>query len=228
MNILCNECKNVIPASHIDLNQKIAKCTHCNALFNCSHQLSQISIEEREKIGLPQHIEIDEDAIRLVIMRKWFNLKYIFFTLFTLFWDGFMIMWFTIALIQKQYGMAAFGTLHGLVGIFLTYFTIAGYINKTYIYVDNCILKILHHPLPWYGNIQIDSSELEQLYSKEKVTYSRNGQNISYDLHAKTTSGKDVGILSGLENSEQVLFIEQEIERYLNIQDRPVRGEILR
>jgi hypothetical protein len=139
-----------------------------------------------------------------------------------------MIVWFAIAFSQGQYGMAAFGSIHGLVGVFLTYYTIAGYLNRTYIYVDNYIMKILHQPLPWYGNMQIGSTELEQLYSKEKVTYSRNGQNISYDLHAKTIAGKDVKLLSGFENSEQVLFTEQEIERYLHIQDRAIRGEISR
>jgi hypothetical protein len=32
--------------------------------------------------------------------------------------------------------------------------------------------------------------------------------------------------VSGLESSEQALFIEQEIEKHLNIKDTPVKGEL--
>lgn len=41
-----------------------------------------------------------------------------------------------------------------------------------------------------------------------------------------TNSGNDTKLLSGLKTSEQALYVEQEIEKYLGIKNKPVRGEL--
>jgi len=145
-----------------------------------------------------------------------------------MFWDGFMITWYTIAISKGQWAMALFGTLHALVGICLTYFVIAGYINKTYITVTNNVFKIKHKPLPFFKTISMSARELKQLYSKEHISRSNNGTSCTYEVHAKTNSGENIKLVDNLPNSEQALYIEQEVERYLRIDDEPVRGEIPR
>ena len=73
------------------------------------------------------------------------------------------------------------------------------------------------------------STDLEQLYSKEHVSRTnKGGVRYSYEVHALTRSGNHVKILGGLSDTEQALFIEQEIEKNLRIEDTPVRGEISR
>jgi hypothetical protein len=66
---------------------------------------------------------------------------------------------------------------------------------------------------------------LKQLYAKEDG-YSRSGYPISYAVHALTDEQRNIKLLAGLDTSEQALFIEQEIERVLNLRDQPVKGEI--
>ena len=39
---------------------------------------------------------------------------------------------------------------------------------------------------------------------------------------------QDIKLLSKLTDTAQALFVEQEIERFLNIEDRPVEGEMKR
>lgn len=55
---------------------------------------------------------------------------------------------------------------------------------------------------------------------------SRSGGSATYEIHAITHSGRTIKPVSGLESSEQALFIEQEIEKHLNIKDTPVKGEL--
>jgi hypothetical protein len=90
-------------------------------------------------------------------------------------------------------------------------------------------LIIKHGPIPAWGNKNLNAGELKQLYSRERVSYSKKGRpDHSYEMHAETKSGKDIKLLAGLENKEQVLYIEQEIERFLKIKDENVIGEISR
>ena len=89
-------------------------------------------------------------------------------------------------------------------------------------------LSIRHVPLPYLGNKTVEASDVKQVYSKERISRSRRGGSVTYEVHALTHSGRNLKLLSGLPNSEQALFIEQEIERFLRIQDVPVRGEIAR
>lgn len=83
-----------------------------------------------------------------------------------------------------------------------------------------------HGPLPWLGNKDLDGSNLKQLYSKEKISQGRNSTTITYEVHALTANGRNEKRVSGLDSSEQALYIEQEIERYFRVEDTPVRGQI--
>ena len=113
---------------------------------------------------------------------------------------------------------------HSMFGI--AYTALAGWLNRTRITVDQGRISVRHGPLPWLGNKDLDGSTMKQLYSKEKISRGRNSTSVTYEVHAITTNGRNEKLLSGLETSEQALYIEQEIERYLRIEDAPVRGQI--
>ena len=134
MQIHCKQCSTEIPAEHINLDRMIAKCTFCNSVFSFADQVgATVSAQPIEKLDvpMPKKFKVNTLGGRLEIARKWFSSKFIALTFFTVFWDGFMIVWFGIALSQGIWIMAAFGTLHGAVGIGLLYYVLAGYLNKT-------------------------------------------------------------------------------------------------
>jgi hypothetical protein len=227
--IHCPACKREIRARDIDIRSKIAKCDPCNSVFDCSNQLPSGGANmTRETLSLPKGVTIDQVENGMQIIRRWFSPVILFLTFFCVFWDGFMIFWFYTSISQGAWMMAAFGTLHGLVGLGLTYFVIGGYINKTYITVSYDRLNVCHRPLPFPGNKTIARDELKQLYSKERISHTSNGTSVSYEVYALTHSGKKEKLLSGLTRSEEALFIEQEIEKYLGIRDETVPGEIPR
>ncbi len=228
MEIYCNNCKSLIPAGNIDLNRQIAKCDYCNSIFNCKDELSNVSNNIRDDLKLPDGIKIKRDISGLNIERRWLTSKYIFLAFFTVLY-GLYIFGYMTSPKPESYRITSPPSVQALVGIALTYIVLSGCINKTNIIVNPESLIIKHGPIPAGRNKNLNAGELKQLYSRERVGYSKKGRpNYSYEMHAETKSGKDIKLLTGLENKEQVLYIEQEIERFLKIKDEPVIGEIPR
>jgi hypothetical protein len=119
-----------------------------------------------------------------------------------------------------------FPLVHVAVGMGLTYYVLTGYFNKTRIDVDLNAITIRHEPLPFWGNKKVSSKKIVQLYcKKDDALGARNGYR-AFAVHAITSERRNIKLLSGLDNSEQALFIEQEIEKFLNIEDKRVKGEI--
>jgi hypothetical protein len=98
--------------------------------------------------------------------------------------------------------------------------------NQTIIQLRGGLLSIEHKPLPWFGAKKLSIEELKQLYCKEVVSHSKNGTTTTYEVLAILSNGKHITLLSHLADAEQALFFEEEIEDYLGIEDRPVRGEL--
>lgn len=178
-----------------------------------------------EIIPLPQNIEILNDRDSLIIRRKWFTPVAFFMVFFALFWNGFMVVWMTMAIKSGVWIMAAFGSIHAAVGLFLAYFCIASFVNKTDIRIDPNYLTVRHYPLPWRGAKKIRVHDIQQLYSKEQISHSKNGTNISYQLHVITNDNREQKLLSGLTDVAQARFVEREIETILGLQDVSVAGE---
>jgi hypothetical protein len=120
-----------------------------------------------------------------------------------------------------------FPLIHVAVGLTISYYVIAGWVNRTRVLVGSGRLTVRHSPLPWSGNTEIDASSLKQLYTQERVTHSRRGPSYStFEVRAVTQNGRNTKLVGGLETSEQALSIEQEVEKRLGITDVPVAGEM--
>ena len=125
--------------------------------------------------------------------------------------------------------MSLFGLLHTAVGIGMAYYTLAGLLNQTTIQVKGGELTIHHYPLPWWGNKRIQALDIEQIYSKEKVSRSKEGRvSYTYEVYAILNNSTKEKLVGGLKEQELAFYIEQTLEKYLGIRDRPVRGEIPR
>ena len=188
--------------------------------------------EESEiPIPIPETMSVHREAGALTISRRWFGGAIIFMTIFALFWNGFLAIWFGIAISQGIGIMAAFGSIHALVGIGMVYYVIAGYRNRTHIRVNPQTISIEHEPMPWFGAKSISSQGIQQLYSKRRVSSSRSSSgrsrtSVSYEVRVIDGHGRDISLIRGLQDDNQALFIEQAIEKHLGIPNRPVRGEM--
>ena len=175
---------------------------------------------------LPQNLELVTEFDAIVIRRKWRSPTAYFLAFFSLFWNGFMVVWMTLALSSGAWSMAAFGTLHAVVGVGMAYFTIASFLNRTEIRIDTSFLQVRHTPVPWRGNLRIPVHEVAQLYCQERVHRGKNGVNVTYELHCVDTRNRQRKLLSGLTDAAQARYIETELENILGIVDRRVTGEL--
>ena len=232
VELSCKKCGAPIDSKDIHLGMGLARCSHCSTIFSLKKPaesgMTGTTSTKRAPVAMPKNIEAFDTGTGLQLTYHWYSAKYIGMIVFTLFWNGFMCVWHAISLSQGAYMMSVFGLLHTAIGIGVAYFTLAGFLNRTTVTAEMGMLTIRHAPLPWPGNKQLWDEQFEQLFSKEKVSHSKNGTNYSYEVHVALRDGEQVKLLGGLDKAEQALFIEQELERYLGIADKPVRGEIPR
>jgi hypothetical protein len=224
IELKCKNCGSQLSPEDISPQLAAARCKHCNALFAIP-SASPTEPIPRPKVPLPPGYEIHTAPNALQITRRWRSASVWFLLFFTIFWNGFMIVWHSIAITQGQWMMSAFGLIHTAVGIGLAYSVVATFINSTAIRCQPGSLQIQHGPLPWKGNKTLSTHGLEQLYCSEKISRGKNGSSTSYTIEAVYTGNRRETLLKGLTDPDQALFIEQEIEHTLKIRDRRVAGE---
>lgn len=178
-------------------------------------------------------MKLDEYGGTLLIFRRWFTPAAFFLAFFCAAWDSFLYFWYSTAFGEDgppgafRWIFIIFPLGHLAVGVGLTYFTLAVFLNRTTIRVEGGTLTVRHVPVPVPGAQTLSTDDLEQIYCRVAHRAGRHpGPTLRYEVVALTRKGGTVKILSGLENEEQALFIEQAVERHLGIEDRPVAGEL--
>ncbi len=62
-----------------------------------------------------------------------------------------------------QWIMIVFPICHVAVGVGLTYYVIAGFLNKTEILVTHDSVHVRHRPVPWWGNRSVPRHEIQEV-----------------------------------------------------------------
>lgn len=224
MVVTCPKCGREIPASDVNLAEAIARCLPCNAVFACGNRSGAYS---KPLVQMPKSFTVEQNGPELVLTHRWYSPGKAFGLLFfTVFWDGFLLVWYGIAFASNgPLVMKLFPLLHVAVGVGMTYLTVATFVNKTVIRAGPQEVSVLHGPLRWPGDAALARRDLQQLFCEEKISRTKNGTSITYKVWA-VLRDRRVALASGLDTPEQALFIEQQVERRLGILDRPVPGEL--
>jgi hypothetical protein len=165
----------------------------------------------------------DDEGFKLVVKKR--SKTALFFVPFALFWNGFMVVWFTIAFAGGLWGMAAAGTLHALIGGVMAYVASRGVLNRIELTITRGVLSVDHKPLPWFRPPPIERRDIEQLFVEEDRSLRVNNRPVvRFALKLREKGGK-VRQLFILDEIEQARFLEGEVERAFGIEDEPVPGE---
>lgn len=251
MDVVCERCSAKISAEDIDLSSRLAKCRRCQAVFDFSPQISRpapLAASPPQAIfrpiaPQPEGITVVEDEAppdtepgyrsapakggRLVMRRSWYAHHLWFVGLFCLVWDGFLINWYRMLTgVNGDPGLIfyLFPLVHVAAGIGLTYYTIAGFLNKTWITVTADEVTVRHAPIPWFGNRSLPAGDIHQIYCEEIVTKNR-GTSRTYTLSAVLRDGRKVDLVKSLPAAAQARYLEQRLEERLGIEPSPVAGE---
>ena len=179
-------------------------------------------------VPIPENMELLEDHGDLVIRRTWRGAYLWPLLLFCIVWDGFMIFWYKMAFSDPSAPLMVkvFPIGHVAVGVGLTYFVIAGFLNKTDITISFFSVKVRSFPVKWFGDKEVAVDDIQQLYVTEKISQNKNGTQVRYTVNIMTKSNRQIKLVSGLQEREQAIFIEKKIEEILALPDEAVAGEV--
>jgi predicted Zn finger-like uncharacterized protein len=237
MQVTCPKCSARIPAEDVNIARVVAKCRSCGAVFNFEGQLAlprATASSPIARVALPPGIDLQisehpapapADPYRagtraagdLTLTRRWFNAGAIFLLLFSIVWFSFLAFWYTTAFTDgAPWIVFVFPILHVGAGFMIAHKALTGLLNTTTIRVANGRLTVRHGPIPTFGDRDIALFDLRQLYT---VTKTRSKGADTYELHAITSVGPTVKLMTDLTEVQQALYIERTIEDHLGIED---------
>lgn len=110
---------------------------------------------------------------------------------------------------------------HATIALILTYLAIAEWRNSTHLFLGRNAIEVYQAPMWMPGHKRIDTAEVGQLYVKHnhRSRYSR------IELRVKRHNKADDKVLRITYPLDHALYLEREIERYLDIKNREVVGE---
>lgn len=232
MQVRCPSCQQVVPANNIELSNGLAKCDDCAQIFPIEDLLGELHDEvlgrKRPTIPQPENMLVENQGEELVLNWPWFSLATtLFFTCFTVTWNGFLFFWYATALSSNNTPvvMIVFPLGHVAAGIGLAYYTLALYLNRTIVRASGKHIHMAHHPLPWPGQRTLKSKDITQLFCRKKVYHTKNGTQVAYQVYAILKNRKEQKLVE-VSDPEQAQYIEQQIEKKLGLVDRQVEGEM--
>lgn len=118
--------------------------------------------------------------------------------------------------------------MHASVGIGICYLLLAHLINHTRITISQSQVTVAHRPLPWPGGCVVATSRIEQLFCKEVRRQTKQGLQKRYQVWMVLTDGSQARLVDLGLVPDRALYVEQQIEVALNIQDREIPDELPR
>lgn len=229
--VACPSCGTLLGPRDVSLDTLAGRCPGCQALVDLRGAVPPpaAAVDDVLPVPLPRGVHLEDRGRDMVIVRRWYSPVYIFLAFFAVMWNAFLVVWYAAAFAgDAPLLFKLFPLLHVAAGIGISYATLAGFLNRTTITVERDHLTVRHAPVPWSGNLDVSTLSLEQLYCTEKVHRGRNGTTVRYGVEAVLKDGRNLKVVTGLDDREQALFIEERMERHLGIPDRRVRSEMPR
>ncbi|MCI0360068.1 MAG: hypothetical protein L0211_16445 [Planctomycetaceae bacterium] len=230
----CKACGKPIPAADVNIDKAIAKCGACNAVFGILDVVGGAG-EARPPVPTPKCFQIESWGSELTLTRRWYTHGLWPLLAFCIFWDGFLVVWYSMGvriLINGEdagpvWLMFVFPVFHVAIGVGLTYAVLCGFLNRTVVRVSGGELSVRHGPLPWPGSRQLFTTDIRQLYCTEsKRHWNQNNGRRTFDVIIQSKANDKITLLTGLEELDHGLFIEQQVEQHLKIPDEHVPGEV--
>jgi hypothetical protein len=161
----------------------------------------------------------------VTIVRRWYAPVAWFLCVFLVFWFG-ILSRFMVSSADAPLLFRLFPLFHVAAGLYVAYWTLAVFLNKTTIRITDEALAIAHAPVPWPGSRSLPAGEVTQVFTEEKISKNKNGGDTrTYEVIALMRDGRREAIVKSLPEPAQALFLEQRIEERLGIADVEVGGE---
>ncbi len=227
-NLKCPNCNKQILSKNIHLDKNLAKCKDCDVLIELQEENNSVLHQRKEEIFvIPRGIEVLKMMTELNIDIKWRHSTNFFMMFFVIFWNMIILPFAIYAILAGEIIFLLGLSIHLLVGIGLIFWALAALFNTTYIVVDEKLISVQHRPFKlFYKEYNLDVNEIDQLYVKRYVNGRTNGNpNYAFALMINMKNKEEFQLLKGINKAPQAIFIEQQIEKFIGVKDKPMAGE---
>ena len=182
-------------------------------------------------ISLPKQLDIKYFDDYICITRRWFSPRAIVVASLALMSIGVSYLFLSgkmdsMTMTGEQWFVDLIPWLFPVVSLVISYIGLAQCLNHTDIYVSTDTIELRHRPLPWRGNTRLEASNIKQLHVQEQTIVTDRRTRRTYHLEVVPHTGPNYSLLRSFDSNQQAMFVEQEIEKFLNIEDQPVRDSM--
>ena len=190
-----------------------------------------------ENTELPKGLMVFDSESYIEIVRVWFSKRFIYFTI-SLAFTCFLIIGILRDISPDRSPQQILGWLLFFCILLgpMAYYVLAGWLNRTHVFIGEDFIGVRHRPLPWFGSKDIRMSDVKQVYCKanpfgelyndgdivvwfsmhsSEDLYNHSGPP-HYQVGAVTKSGQRIRIVSALETPDQAVFIARQVQRCLD------------
>lgn len=235
----CTNCGAALSDDDLDPARRTVKCRYCGATTRLPAEpapgapsrleSSSAPIAGRPKTPRPETIAAFQDGDGIRLSYRWFSPELFFLLFFCIAWDAFLVFWYSMGLgAAGMFGPVAllfllFPICHVAVGIGLTYYVIAGFLNHTWIEAGRHWLTVRHGPIPWKGSKSLAVDEVDQLWCS--FDEGKRGAG-TYAVSVLMKDGRKERLVAMLKTQDEARFIERTLEDFLGLAHHPVAGEL--
>lgn len=193
---MCPKCGAPIAGSDIDLGQGLGVCRPCGELVPLppsatarGHGASVVdppaALYRPEGFAI---VEVTTESGYLAEIRP-SRLAAIPQVFFTLFWDGFMAVWYFIAISTRVWIMAGFGILHLGVGVVMTHGVLVKLFNTTRLRIEGGRVRFSSGPIPTRGSVDLPVDAIDSFSVGSRVETTRRSERTVHFLDANLAAG---------------------------------------
>lgn len=215
--ISCPSCKEEVGALNIELHNCLAKCENCNVIFSIEDEAASVKTkkEMKQTVLRPEGIDLFyfKDDLEISILQPFMGAFNGLGIMLSLLIAIFALLFYFTDTISIYY------VILSLLGFFYFIYRGSQYTkNKTYIDINKRFLSIKHRPKNLNKDKHYPVDEIDQLYLKRSAT----GYYTIY-MQANTIEGQKHEKLISVKTLSKARYLEQEIEKYLNIENKEVQ-----
>lgn len=162
----------------------------------------------------------------LIIQRRWFSFAALGTIIFGVVWNVFLVFYTIQTLTAETRSEEAILIIPlAIVGLVAGYLALAAILNRSTITVDDRVIRVHHHPLPW-RNRAFETGHVQQVFVKQHTSGQQGrGRRHHYSVQLLLPEGNRQLLLGSLPNVNEASDIKRAIEQRLGIEPHPVEGE---
>jgi len=213
----CPSCSEQVPADNLNLQNSVAKCGTCNVIFSIEEDMGSLASKKKikQEVLRPEGIDLFfyKDELDITIQQHIHGV------------DAFGISLLPIAavfsiLVYFKKGLPIFFPALFIIGSLYYIYKWLNYSkNKTYVEINDRVFSIKHRPNNFKKDKTYLAEDIDQVYLKKSM---ENGVDYHLYLLVNAVEGQKHQRILTVNTLSKAKYLEQEIERYLNIEDREV------